>query len=626
MPNKNRMKKTSYYGHEHDDRVPHPSEITRRVSFKNYGPNKGPNSNKHRSHRQRNKFEKMQEALAIGDEDVDMMISSSFQNRGQNRYNGSHQIRGLRWRGRVNMRREPNQLRKLGESPYHFYRITVPEGHKYEKEYILALLQSYVKPLTFTALGYKKQNDSICFFIDDHKAAEQIMQADKKITTSDDWRLALLVRPVIPSIDVDNGMKALMKLAMSNRYNMTTKALDLSGFHNDPVIVKENAFCPLNRTNVMQAAIQIIGESIPDLVALKVSDNKLVTVDGLKKLKDSTPNLKVLHIGNNKIRFLNHFDIMQGLPVEEIELDGNPLCDKFKDKDNYIREVQKRFPKVIKLDGADVPKAITFNVEEEIALPKSQGSFLCAPAAADVIKPFLQQYYQLYDSETRAPLMDAYHENAQFSLSCSVFNGQNSSMAPYVEDSRNLMVVQNNEKRKRLLRRGKANIIAYLTTLPRTEHDPTSLVVDCSIFTPTIMMMSVSGVFREVEQKKPLRSFQRSFVIVPVGAGFCIINEVLHVSPATSDQVKMAFKPPQPVVPAVPVAVPPVAVAGPSTPAVLDIATKQQMVSTLALQSGMNLSFSEKCLSENNWDFDRAVFIFSELQKQGKIPPEAFIK
>lgn len=28
---------------------------------------------------------------------------------------------------------------------------------------------------------------------------------------------------------------------------------------------------------------------------------------------------------------------MQGLPVEEIELDGNPLCDKFKDKDNYIR-------------------------------------------------------------------------------------------------------------------------------------------------------------------------------------------------------------------------------------------------------------------------------------------------
>jgi len=293
-----------------------------------------------------------------------------------------------------------------------------------------------------------------------------------------------------------------------------------------------------------------------------------------------------------------------------------------------FRDVQKRFPKVVKLDGTDVPRAITFNVEEEIALPKSQGSFLCTPAAADVIKPFLQQYYQLYDSESRAPLLDAYHENAQFSLSCTLYNGQNTGMSPYAEDNRNLMVVHNSEKRKRMLRRGKANIIAYLTTLPRTEHDPTSLVVDCSIFTPTIMMMSVSGVFREVGTKKPLRSFQRSFVIVPVGAGFCIINELLHISPATSDQVKGAFKAPQlpaPVVP--PAVVAPVAVAGvsPVVP-VVNVATQQQMVSTLAMQSGMNLQFSEKCLSENNWDFDRAVFIFSELQKQGKIPPEAFIK
>jgi len=337
MPNnKNRLKKT-YYGHEHDDRVPLAQESTRRVSFKNYGPNNM--SNKHRSHRHKNKFEKMRAALAIGDEDVEMMIGSSFQNRGQNRFNGGYQIRGLARRGRGSMRRDsPNAGgRKLGESPFFFYRVTVPEGHKYEREYILGLLQSFVKPLTFTPLGYKKQNDSICFHIDDHKVAEQIFQADRKITTSDNWRLVVIVRPVIPNIDVDDGLKALMKLAMSNRYNVTTKALDLSGFHNDPVILKENAFVPLNRTNVMQAAIQIVGESIPDLLALKLSDNKLVTVDGLKKMKSSTPNLKVLHVSNNKIRFLHHFDCLQGLPIEEIELDGNPLCDKYRDKELYIR-------------------------------------------------------------------------------------------------------------------------------------------------------------------------------------------------------------------------------------------------------------------------------------------------
>lgn len=62
---------------------------------------------------------------------------------------------------------------------------------------------------------------------------------------------------------------------------------------------------------------------------------------------------------------------------------------------------------------------ITFEVEEAISLVPSQGSFLCDPAAANVIRPFLQQYYNLYDSETRAPLLDAYHQDAQFSLACS---------------------------------------------------------------------------------------------------------------------------------------------------------------------------------------------------------------
>lgn len=33
-----------------------------------------------------------------------------------------------------------------------------------------------------------------------------------------------------------------------------------------------------------------------------------------------------------------------------------------------------------------------------------------------------------------------------------------------------------------------------------------------------------------------------------------------------------------------------------------------------------------RCLEETNWDFQRAVFIFTELHKQGTIPAEAFVK
>lgn len=55
-------------------------------------------------------------------------------------------------------------------------------------------------------------------------------------------------------------------------------------------------------------------------------------------------------------------------------------------------------------------------------------------------------------------------------------------------------------------------------------------------------MMSVSGLFLEQGPRtnQPLRSFSRVFVIVPFGAGFCIINEQLFVTNATEEQSKVS--------------------------------------------------------------------------------------
>jgi nuclear RNA export factor len=56
-------------------------------------------------------------------------------------------------------------------------------------------------------------------------------------------------------------------------------------------------------------------------------------------------------------------------------------------------------------------------------------------------------------------------------------------------------------------------------------------------------MMSVSGLFLEhgPRTNQPLRSFSRVFVIVPFGAGFCIINEQLFVTNATEEQSKVSL-------------------------------------------------------------------------------------
>lgn len=70
------------------------------------------------------------------------------------------------------------------------------------------------------------------------------------------------------------------------------------------MFLNDNVFCPLNRTNILMTAIQIIGESIPDLIALNLQDNRLVAIDGLKKLKTCTPNLKILHMGKNNVSII----------------------------------------------------------------------------------------------------------------------------------------------------------------------------------------------------------------------------------------------------------------------------------------------------------------------------------
>lgn len=117
-----------------------------------------------------------------------------------------------------------------------------------------------------------------------------------------------------------------------------------------------------------------------------------------------------------------------------------------------------------------------------------------------------------------------------------------------------------------------------------------------------MMVLTVTGIFREKQSgtvtiRNDLRSFHRTLVIVPVGGGFCIKNDMLHINQLTMAQVKTAFKPiaPAPVTtgpvqqPVVPT---PTNALNTSLPP--DDATKLQMIEAMAQQSQMNLEWSRK--------------------------------
>ncbi|XP_071441376.1 nuclear RNA export factor 1-like [Hetaerina americana] len=602
-----------YY--EHDDR----GENRRRVSFQS-------NSNRI-SKREGHPYRRVPIHARL-DDDVDMAGTSGVGGRNANRFVASISRRG---RGRKRQgRNSPAPLNrvKLSETAS-WFKITIPYGAKYEKDYILRLLFSHISPTLFIPIAYRTQANEASFYVEDHEAAQKLALADRKMTLNDGFKIQIRVHPGTPKFDLNPALKAKVAVVMGKRYNSETRALDLTRFHLDPDLVQDS-FCALSRPNLMIAVMDIISENIPDLVALNLSENKIHTIDHLSSLSKKTPSLKILHLGRNKIHEMTQLNSLQGLPIVELVLQGNPLCTKFKDQSLYVSEVRKRFPKLIKLDGMDLPPQISFDVADEIKMPSSKGSFLCAPEGQAIVRQFLEQYYSLFDAENRQPLLDAYHQDAMFSLSAAYPAGQGATTShrlnDYLVESRNLLKVPDYARRQKLLRKGKLAIVTFLSQLPQTQHDPLSFAIDLPIFTPQLIYILVTGLFRETKtSKQPVRAFNRVFVIVPAGAGFCIVNEQLFVTNATRDQEKAAFKsaplpPPVPAMTADPCVLPQAA------PPMTDGAVQEQMMRTMSQQSGMSLDWSRKCLIETGWDFQRALFVFTELHKQGKIPAEAFVK
>jgi len=248
----------------------------------------------------------------------------------------------------------------------------------------------------------------------------------------------------------------------------------------------------------------------------------------------------------------------------------------------------------------------------------------CDPKAEEIVLKFLEQYISCYDGDSRTALMEAYHDEAVMSMNTAYppntsVHG-NAKLHEYMAESRNLSRVQDSTRRTKLLRQGKLQIVSFIDSLPKTKHDMNSFTLDIPFATEKLMTFTVTGVFKErTTREEPLRHFNRMFVVVPQGQGFCIVNETLYVTMPTPLQLKTAFTGQ-----AAMAAVPTVA-ALPATP-VLDAATIQMRIAQLAQKTGMNENWAKQCLEPNAWDLEKSFTAYETARSQGKIPQEAFIR
>nr|XP_001923961.1 nuclear RNA export factor 1 [Danio rerio] len=502
-----------------------------------------------------------------------------------------------------------------------WFKMTIPYGKKYDKDWLLSSLQS-VCPIPFHAIQYHLDGNRAQFYVEDSTTANAIFKVSRRITDKDGYKVAVIMNSCPPPTLIHSDLKPAdlehLKQCMAKRFDGSQQALDLNNIRVDPDLVSQNIEVTLNRKNSMCAVIKIIEENIPELVCLNLSNNRLFRLDDLVDIIHKVPNLKILNLSHNELKTERELDKLKGLKLVDLSLEGNPLCHHFKIHADYISAIRERFPKLLKLDGHDLPPPIGFDLDDgPSTLPPSKASYFCSEEIKNIILCFLQQFYNVYDSGNRQPLLDAYHDGATFSLSIPFvsLNPSKSTLGEYQKDSRNIKRMKDPTTRYRLIKHTRLNVVAFLNELPKTQHDIASFVVDVNTYTATLLAFTVCGVFKEMDGKsrETYRAFSRVFIAVPAGStGLCIVNDELFVRNATTEEIRRAFVAPAPT--------------PSSSPVPTLSAHQQEMLAAFSLKSGMNLEWSQKCLQDNDWDFERAAQIFTGLKAQGKIPDVAFVK
>ena len=259
------------------------------------------------------------------------------------------------------------------------------------------------------------------------------------------------------------------------------------------------------------------------------------------------------------------------------------------------------------------------------------------------IHGFFEAYYNIYDSDDRQGLIQAYHDQALFSFSISRQDHSSHKFADrLIQESRNLLKVKDFNLRNKLVKNGKIAIVSALCDLPRTRHEPTSFTIDVPFYNNVFVLVVVNGVYREIYKKQePLRAFCRTFYIVPQGLGFVIVNDILLLTNATVKQIQEFGKSKivgthidrQMTDMGMESASAPIkSRLGPLVPELSPIINRsttpsrnEELVQQFMSATQMNRSFAQQCLEENAYDINTAFDVYQKLKTENLIPSEAFI-
>jgi nuclear RNA export factor len=442
--------------------------------------------------------------------------------------------------------------------------------------------------------------------------------------------------PEKPAVDSEytQALRAQLQAILSTRYLGDTKLLKLDFLASDKELVELGMFETPDRALKTFKGLMHICDNLfktekdkrEAIESISLASNNIDNVTQVETVATTFPDLKNLDMSGNQIGSMQGLERWKGKfrHLETLFMTGNPVETA---DPNYQATLLEWFPKLQIVNGNQLRTAAQIAEKEAASRPKPIPQ--TGPDFRDVGgvgENFLLEFFACFDNDRPGLVSRYYDEDSQFSVSIdshSVRSADAPAPMPwgnYIKLSRNLTKITHQNARVQRLFKGGNTIGEAWKTLPPTRHpdikqEISKYIMDCHPM-PGLMdpngqnpvgvdglIIAVHGEFEEHDATTNTtgkRSFSRTFLLGPAKPGRGLIRVV-------SDMLSLRAYSSLP------------NVFAPAVPEVTTASPHQAMIAELSKQTGMTPEYSEMCLTQVNWEFDKALAIFNEKKASASV-------
>ncbi|KAL1639970.1 nuclear mRNA export, poly(A)+RNA binding protein [Diplodia intermedia] len=432
-------------------------------------------------------------------------------------------------------------------------------------------------------------------------------------------------------------LRATLTSMLERRYNAEAKLLDLSSLGLDPDLKSLGVFDMGSTTaaKVFPAVMKQCDtlfkspqEKRERFDAVTLHSNELTSLDNVKTLAFTFPDLKNLDLSNNKFAKLEDLHPWKNRfrKLDHLVLTNNPI----EQVPDYAVEILKWFPSLRFLNAVQVrsdAEVAQATASQKKSLPVKPRTML---GDEDVTNTFVSAFFPGFDADRNALVTAYYDQTSQFSFAVNTHALRDASAnealtksewESYIRKSRNLKAITHAPARQSRLFVGQDQIREAFATIPMTRHaaEPEKVHIESQSL-PVVpdgtgqypqgvvgLLITVHGEYEEIDvstgQATKRRSYDRSITLGPglTGTGLRVINDMFTVRAYGGCA---AFQPEQ--VPGEPV-----------------LSEQDLLVLEFSKHTGMTVDYSRMCLVESAWDPNAALATFESAK--ANLPAEAFI-